>query len=97
MSKSDIQHEFPLRRVLKPKRGEFQILDFIPIGQVNDLSAVYGISGQPIRMPGDDAIGFALFYSLQHFIEDFPSGFFGSFCLAERGDDFKFFFGGKFF
>jgi len=25
-----------------------------------------------------------------------PSGFFGSFCLAKRGDNFKFFFDGKF-
>ena len=27
--------------------------------------------------------------------ENFSARFFGSFCLAKRGDDFKFFFGGK--
>ncbi|MFH0912256.1 MAG: hypothetical protein V1807_01190 [Patescibacteria group bacterium] len=48
-------------------------------------------------MPSQNSLGFALFNPIEHFAEHGSARFFGSFCLAKRGDDFKFFFGGKFF
>ncbi|OGZ51523.1 MAG: hypothetical protein A3A17_01530 [Candidatus Ryanbacteria bacterium RIFCSPLOWO2_01_FULL_44_230] len=48
-------------------------------------------------MPSQNSAGFSGANPIQHFGKNLSPRFFGSLRLAERGDDFKFFFGGKFF
>src|SRR3989338_6550158 len=47
-------------------------------------------------MPSQNSAGFSGANPIQHFGENLSPRFFGSLRLAKRGDDFKFFFGGKF-
>src|SRR3989338_8889132 len=64
---------------------------------MNNLSSVYAISRQSIWVPRNNPVCFSGFKNCQHFCEFNSPGFFCGFGLAERGDNFKFFFGGKFF
>ena len=57
-------------RTFKPKGGEFERFYFAGIYKVNDFTAVNGISGKPIRMPGDNAVGLPVL----DFIEQLPHG-----------------------
>ncbi|MEK7131530.1 MAG: hypothetical protein AAB797_02225 [Patescibacteria group bacterium] len=97
MSKSNVKHKLALRRVFKPKGWKFEGIYFTSVHHINDLPAVYGIAGKSVGMPSQNAVGLAGIDNPQHFTEHGSARLFGSFCLAKRGDDFKFFFGGKFF
>lgn len=69
VSEDDREHELALGVVLEGKRGEFQILENVPIKKVDDASAIYGITRQSVWMPDDDALGLALLNTSKHLIE----------------------------
>jgi hypothetical protein len=48
-------------------------------------------------VPSQNPAGFSGANPIQYFCENLSPRFFGGLRLAKRGDDFKFFFGGKFF
>ena len=92
----DGEHELPLGCVLKGHRRELDVLEFARVQHVDDAPSVYGIPCEPVWMPRQNAASFSSFESIQHFSEYGSTGFFGSFCLLEGGDDFQSFFCGKF-
>ncbi|OIO53017.1 hypothetical protein AUJ46_06370 [Candidatus Peregrinibacteria bacterium CG1_02_54_53] len=78
--------------VLEGHRGELHVLERARVQHMDDAPSVYGVPREPVWMPCQNAVGFSPFQSIQHFREHGSPGFFGSFCLAERGDDFQPFF-----
>ncbi|OGM97906.1 MAG: hypothetical protein A2735_03025 [Candidatus Yanofskybacteria bacterium RIFCSPHIGHO2_01_FULL_41_21] len=67
LPKSDIQHKFSLRRWLKPELREFQRCNMPAINEINDLSTIYRIARQSVRMPSQNSVRLAMFNSFQHF------------------------------
>ncbi|MDO8644350.1 MAG: hypothetical protein Q7S00_05210 [bacterium] len=53
------------------------------IDQINNPAAINRISGQPIRMPGNNPLGLALFNSGNHFIKEEAAGNLGGHGLNE--------------
>ncbi|MEK7579736.1 MAG: hypothetical protein AAB469_00910 [Patescibacteria group bacterium] len=80
MPKSDIQHEFSLRRGIKPKCGKFQLTNFGGINQVNYSAAINAISRQSVGMPRQNSLSKSFLYEREHLVENRSPRFFG--CLA---------------
>src|SRR3989344_5919725 len=51
LPKGNVQHEFSLRSILEPVGWKFQILYLSCVQKIDNLSSVYGISGETIRIP----------------------------------------------
>ena len=66
----DRQHEFPLRVVFETERGKAQILQTLRIEEIDDSTAVDGVSRETVRMPGNDALGVPCFDSLEHGVKN---------------------------
>lgn len=73
LAEGNIQHEFPLRRRLKPKGGEAQGGNLAGIDKIDDLAAINAIAGQAVGMPSNDALRPPFLYLLDHLVEDRPS------------------------
>jgi hypothetical protein len=58
-----------LRRVLEPKGGEFEVRQLPRIEEIYNLAAVHAVSGQPVGVPGDDALGLSGLNASHHVIE----------------------------
>jgi hypothetical protein len=66
------------------------------IEEVNHPAAVVGIAGQTVRMPGDDAVRFARFDPVKHFVEERPAFGLGALTLFETPDNVEVIFFHKF-
>ncbi|MEK7591510.1 MAG: hypothetical protein AAB489_04885 [Patescibacteria group bacterium] len=91
LTERDIEHELPLWRWLKPEGRELQSFEFAGVQEVNDLSSIHAVSGEPVRVPCENAVGSSFFDNFQHSGELGSPGLFCGFGLAERGDDFRLF------
>src|SRR5947209_3161143 len=65
----DREHELALGVILKAEGRKPKVFELLGIEEVDDAPAVDGISCKPIRMPGDDALGFSCCNALKHRIE----------------------------
>ncbi|HSY18441.1 MAG TPA: hypothetical protein VK815_08920 [Candidatus Acidoferrales bacterium] len=59
-----VEHQFSLRRVLKPRAGEFERLNDAGVQHVNDPSAVHAVAGEAVGVPREYAIRFSGLYAL---------------------------------
>lgn len=82
LAKEDVKHKLALRSVFKTVGREFEIGEFAVIQKVDDLPAVNRVAGQPVRMPGDDPVGFASFDALNHAVEKRTAWLFGALRFA---------------
>ncbi|MEK7501749.1 MAG: hypothetical protein AAB629_02385, partial [Patescibacteria group bacterium] len=57
LPKGNVQHEFSLWRIFEPVSWKFQVLNFSCVQEVDNLSSVYGISGETIRLSMLDSVG----------------------------------------
>ncbi|MDO8468780.1 MAG: hypothetical protein Q7S29_03425 [Candidatus Peribacter sp.] len=89
LPEGDIEHELPLRRALKPKAAEFEILECSRVQQVDDLSSINAIARKAVRVPRQNTLCFSFLDPCQHFGEDASPRFFCGFRLLEGGDDFQ--------
>jgi hypothetical protein len=51
----DIEHEFPLRRVLEPEGRELERRKLANVESINNPPAVHRVARQPVRVPCEDA------------------------------------------
>lgn len=89
VAKHDGEHELSLGTVLEGERGESQITEFPGVQEVNDLAAIDSISGEPVWVPGEDAVGFAAGDTFQHQSEYLPTRATGTFAFQENLDDLE--------
>jgi len=66
LPKCHIQHKFPLRWIVAPKSWEFNARKFPCVEEINNLSTVHRIAGEPIGIPCKDvsAESFNFFHHL---------------------------------
>ncbi|MFA5928189.1 MAG: hypothetical protein WC838_02675 [Candidatus Margulisiibacteriota bacterium] len=87
LAENDVQHKLTLGRVIKAIGREIQVVDQAFIDQVDNFAAVNGVTGQPVRMPGNNAFCFAFFYSGYHFVEYRPAWLLGGPGFSKFLDD----------
>ncbi|OGR78344.1 MAG: hypothetical protein A2X32_02300 [Elusimicrobia bacterium GWC2_64_44] len=69
LAESDRKHELPLRRGVEPEGRELQGRYLADVHQVDNAPAVYGVAGQPVRVPGHYTLGRALLHLGYHVVE----------------------------
>src|SRR6185369_3581116 len=84
LAKSDIEHEFSVRRRLETEGRKAQITDFPRVREIDDAPAVHAVACETVRMPREDALGFALLDLREHEVELRPAGSLGRPALLER-------------
>jgi len=80
---------FSLRVVLKGEGGEAEILEASRVQEVDNSSAVDGVPGQPVGVPGDDALGLASLNAFDHLAEELPPRCLGAERLFVDAHDFN--------
>src|SRR5207249_7194398 len=69
LPKHDRKHELALRRVLEGVRRKAEVRELRRVQEVNNLSTVEGVAGEPVGMPRQNSIGLAARDPPEHFIE----------------------------
>ncbi|HMS31995.1 MAG TPA: hypothetical protein PKA29_01830 [Candidatus Saccharibacteria bacterium] len=77
------QHKLALTGVLKPKCRKLQGLQVRLVKQIDNLSAVYGVSSKSIGVPRNYAICLAIFYAFQHIAKNLSAWHFGGLFLYQ--------------
>lgn len=73
----NVEHELPLRRILKPKRRKFERLESAGVDEVDDSPSIDGISSEAIWMPGKDTLCFSAFDPRDYVVKNRPTWNFG--------------------
>src|SRR3989344_8394275 len=58
LPKGNVQHEFSLRCIFKPVGRKFQVFNLSCVQEVDNLSSIYGISGETIWVPTQNPVCF---------------------------------------
>ncbi|OGR51805.1 MAG: hypothetical protein A2049_11715 [Elusimicrobia bacterium GWA2_62_23] len=86
LAKGDGQHELALWRGVEPEGRELQGRYLADVHQVDKPPAVYGVAGQPVRMPGHYTLGRALLKASHHVVEYLAARLLGGLALNELTD-----------
>ncbi|MBM3257353.1 MAG: hypothetical protein FJY98_03475 [Candidatus Liptonbacteria bacterium] len=95
LPKYNVQHKFSLRGIFKPQRWKFERLNTPAIQEINYFPAVHRIARQSIRVPSQNSVSFAIFYLVQHFVENWSTRNFGRLFLDENINHIQIFLLGK--
>ncbi|OGS08026.1 MAG: hypothetical protein A2270_02985 [Elusimicrobia bacterium RIFOXYA12_FULL_51_18] len=86
LAKSDRKHELPLRRGVEPECRGLQGRYLADVHKVDKPPAVYGVAGQPVRVPSHYALGRALLHLGYHVVEQLAARLLGGFAFNELAD-----------
>ncbi|MCL4400216.1 hypothetical protein M1506_02980 [Patescibacteria group bacterium] len=95
LAEGNRKHELPLRRGVEPEGRKFQSNNLTGVDEVDDSAAVYGVSGQSVRMPCENTGGLPVLDAGNHIVEDRTARLFRCLAFHELTDNFQMFFYGK--
>ncbi len=90
-----VKHKLSLRRVFKPRTGEFERVDFVCIEHVDDPSAVHAVAGKAVGMPCKNSISLTRLNPGEHVVENRPAWYFGRLFFNQLANNHDFFAFGK--
>ncbi|MFA6273316.1 MAG: hypothetical protein WC673_02400 [Candidatus Paceibacterota bacterium] len=95
LPESHIEHKFTLTSVVAPKGWELEARKFPRVEEINNLSAVHRIAGEPIGIPCED-VSAESFNFFHHFVKQRTTWNFSRLFFYDFGGNFNTFPNGVF-